>query len=143
MKVWLFVFWIYFPSHIILDVFYPCLLDASSVEFWFHFQDFLFCVCSSLERSLLDLFRDFVGVWLAPAHSFLSISGPLHTFNNQEGKTLQVSAGILKLAFCAFPWIAVGYFGVLLSPGSSDSTPLLYSSPSCPESALGVLWHVV
>lgn len=56
----------------------------------------------SLERSLLDLFRDFVGVWIAPAHSFLSINGPLHTLNNQKGKTLQVSATILKLAFCAF-----------------------------------------
>lgn len=33
--------WIYFPSHITLDLSYLRLLDASSVEFWFWIQKFL------------------------------------------------------------------------------------------------------
>lgn len=72
------------------------------LNFYSTYRIFFSVWSSSLERCLLDIFRDFIEVWLAPAHSFLSISGPLHAFNNQGRKTLQVSASILKLAFCAF-----------------------------------------
>ena len=97
---------------------------------------FLFCVEFFLGKAPAES-GAIIGVWIAPANSFLFTLAPLCLSSNGEGKTFPVSAAVCRWGHCAFLWIPLGSLGFICHQ-------LLQTLPLCfialPPALTLILW---